>query len=80
MGILLDFEVLYSSQFQIQLVNCKPAPGPLVVPIFGTLSRIRDIWVNCPDFVPILDFLPKYKGYLLPCEKIGTAFFCVENS
>ena len=25
-------------------------PGSLVVPIFGTLSRIRDICIICPDF------------------------------
>ena len=39
--------------------------GPLLVLIFGTLSLIRDIWGNCPYFVPIFYFF----------EKIGTAFF-----
>ena len=27
-------------------------PGPLVVPNFGTMSLIRDIWLKCPYFVP----------------------------
>ena len=26
--------------------------GPLVVPNFGTMSLIRDIWLKCPYFVP----------------------------
>ena len=34
--------------------------GSLVVPIFGTLSRIRDICIICPESVPILSFLSIY--------------------
>ena len=35
---------------------CEEA-DPLVVPIFGTLSRIRDNWQNCPYFVPNFDYM-----------------------
>ena len=34
----------------------KVLPEPLVVPIFGTLSLIRDNWQNCPYFVPNFEY------------------------
>ena len=37
--------------------------GPLVVPNFGTMSLIRDIWPKCPYFVPNCEYF---------CLKIGT--------
>ena len=51
--------------------------GPLVVPIFGTLSRIRDICYylsrKCPDFKVSFNILR-----VLPYELIGTVFYVTE--
>ena len=42
-------------QFSRRDIKAYPCgAGPLLVLIFGTLSLIRDIWGNCPYFVPII--------------------------
>ena len=77
---LLSGNMFSAALFMVMCVLVRRETGPLLVPIFRTLSRIRDIWGNCPYFVPILDFLLKSKGYLLPCEKIGTVLLLKEIS
>ena len=51
-----------------------PDPGPLVVPKFGTMSRIRDIWLKCPYFVPICQYFGPKIGTLVIYKHISTIF------
>ena len=47
---------------------------PLVVPNFGTMSRIRDIWLKCPYFVPNLEYFGLKIGTLAIFIHICTTF------
>jgi hypothetical protein len=51
--------------------------GLLLAPIFGALLQIRSILSKCTYCVLILENSGKFKGYLLPLEKIGAAILKV---
>ena len=48
---------------------------PLLVPNFGTMSRIRDIWLKCPYFVPNLEYFGLKIGILVIFIHFCTPFF-----
>ena len=60
----------FTQEFTDQVAQAEP----LVVPNFGTMSRIRDIWLKCPYFVPNLEYFGLKIGTLVIFIHFCTTF------